>query len=419
MTRLLTSVVLAWFLAGGIAAAQDTSAPDAAPQNSVKLTRVLADLPVGTPYINVRLGTMFCGGTPIVKTWAEGRVAQQVSPYRPTFKTELEHAGYKVVTPGDDNLFDEEAGAADYEAAAVITDEHVDGCISGGSGLLSIPRGAVRGDGTMKIDWQVYSRLKKQVVAHVSTSGTSHLDHAVPGGVQELVIAAFTENARALAQNADFRTAMNAPKAFTAGFQIPGQQSRISLAGSLKAGPRKIADATGSVVTIMNDIGSGSGVLLSTDGYILTNAHVVGDDKQARVRWSDGIETLASVERVSKNRDVALIKTNPRDRAPLALKRGAVSPGQRVYAIGSPKGMNFQGTVTSGVISADRIIDGLRYIQSDTAISPGSSGGALLDESGSVIGITVSHYLNDGQPAGLNMFIPIGDAMDFLALEQK
>jgi len=172
------------------------------------------------------------------------------------------------------------------------------------------------------------------------------------------------------------------------------------------------------VVTILTGTGSGSGILVSDDGYMLTNAHVVGDDKEVRVRWSDRIETLAQVVRVAKDRDIAIIKTNARDRRPLALKRGMVNPGQRVYAIGSPNGEAFQGTVSSGVISADRIIDGLRYIQSDVSISPGSSGGALLDETGSVIGIAVSLYLNGGQPAGLNMFIPIGDAMDFLSLEQ-
>ena len=169
------------------------------------------------------------------------------------------------------------------------------------------------------------------------------------------------------------------------------------MAGSLKAGPRTIADAVGSVVTLMTGIGSGSGVLVSDDGYILTNAHVVGDERNVRVRWSDGIETLAQVVRVAKDRDVAIIKTNPRDRTPLAIKRGAVTPGQRVYAIGSPNGKDFQGTVSSGVISADRMIDGLRYIQSDTSVSPGSSGGALLDETGSVIGLTDLGVQNEGQ----------------------
>jgi len=330
----------------------------------------------------------------------------------------LEGAGYKVVTPGEDNLFDPEAASADYEAAAVITDEHIDGCFSNGGLWVKSYAGDVQGDSSMKVDWQIYSPIKKQVVAHISTIGTAHLEQAITGGVERLLGNAFASNVDALAANAEFRAAISAPKAFTAGFQMPGEQSKIPLSGSLKAGSRKIADAVGSVVTIMNDIGSGSGVLVSSDGYILTDAHVVGDNKNARVRWSDGIETLGEVVRVSKSRDVAVLKTNPRDRTPLALKRGAVTPGERVYAIGSPKGKDFQSTVSSGVISADRVFDGLRYIQSDTVVSPGSSGGPLLDETGAVIGLTDLGVQNNG-PAGLNLFTPIGDAMDFLALEQR
>ena len=149
---------------------------------------------------------------------------------------------------------------------------------------------------------------------------------------------------------------------------------------------------------------------------MVTNAHVVGDEKQVRVRWSDGIETVADVVRVAKDRDVALIKTNPRDRDPLPIKRGAVTPGARVYAIGSPLGKEFQGTVSSGIISATRVTEGMRYIQSDVSVTHGSSGGALLDENGAMIGITVSGV---ERASGLNFFIPIGDVMDFLSLEQQ
>jgi len=410
---------LAWFLAGGMACAQDAPAP-----NSVKLTRVIADMPAGTPWMTIKSSKALClGGTS--RTWVGGKQAQQVSPFAPPFKAGLEAAGYKVITPGEDNLFDEEGGVADYEAAAVITDEHVDACVIVLSGLLGsmMEKGEVRGTASMTVDWQIYSRLKKQVVAHVSTSGTSKIEHAVVGGVQQLALMAFSENVRALAQNADFRTAMNAARPFTAGFQMPGQQSHIVLTDSLKAGHRKIADATGSGVTILTGSGSGSGFLISSDGYILTDAHVVGDDKNVRVRWSDGIETLATVERVARNRDVAVLKTNARDRSPLALKRGPVTPGQRVYAIGSPAGQKFEGTVSSGIISAERTVNGLRYVQSDVMVSHGSSGGPLLDENGAVLGLTDLGISNAGptgeqEQAGLNLFTPIGDAMDFLALEQ-
>lgn len=131
---------------------------------------------------------VFCFGLPVTKTWIAGRARQGVSAYAPGFKTELEKAGYKVVTPGEDNLFDAEAASADLEAAAVITDEHIQGCVSNGA-LLSdgSNRGDIKGDSSMKIDWQIYSRIKKQIVARVSTTGKAHFDKAVPGGVQRLL----------------------------------------------------------------------------------------------------------------------------------------------------------------------------------------------------------------------------------------
>jgi S1-C subfamily serine protease len=270
----------------------------------------------------------------------------------------------------------------------------------------------------LKIDWQIYSRIRKQVVARVSTSGTSKLSKSVPGGVTRLIVEAFASNVGQLAAQSDFRTALSAPGALAKETVQPGQQSKIALLGSRKAPPRKIDEAVGSVVMLDTGTGTGSGLLVSDDGYVLTNAHVVGDSKSVRVRWSDGIEKLGDIVRIAKARDIALVKTEARDRMPLAIKRGAVTPGQRVYAIGTPKDKRFQSTVSSGIVSANRVIDGLRFIQSDTAVSPGSSGGALLDEGGSVIGVTVARYENDG-PANLNMFIPIGDAMDFLSLEQN
>jgi S1-C subfamily serine protease len=415
MIRLLMTGALAWFLAGGIAFAQDTAVLDAPAQNSVKLIRVLMALPAGTPWLSLSSG-LFCDLNSAVRNATGGRDPQNLPPYTAAFRTELERGGYKVVS-SDENLFDPEAGAADYQVAAVVTDAHVVACVSNGRMLDPGNLGDARGDGSMKIDWQVYSPIRKQVVARISTTGAVKLDKTVPGGVARLIMDSFAGNARALASSADFRAAVSAPKALTKGFVLPGQQSKIALPGSLKAPPRHIDDAVGSVVTLSTGTGTGSGILVSEDGYVLTNAHVVGDEKEIRVRWSDGLETLAQVVRVAKDRDVAIVKTDPRDRTPLAIKRGAVAPGQRVYAIGSPRGKAFQGTVSSGVISANRIIDGLRYIQSDTSVSPGSSGGALLDEAGSVIGVTVAGVQNNG-PAGLNLFIPIGDAMDFLALEQ-
>ena len=425
MTRFLRIAQISFAslaLACGTARAQ--AAPDltgaaqspVAAENSVKLAKVFMALPAGAPWLSLHIDSILCIYNPVNRSWPGGRVAEAVSPYLVPFEEEMKRAGYKAITAGEDNLFDAEAGSADYEIAAVITDAHFEGCMSHGEYFTE--SGSVRGTGSMKIDWQLYSPIKKQIVARVSTSGTAKLDKSVQGGLQRLITEAFASNVRELSANADFRAAMSAPKALTKGFVMPGKQGPIALAGSLKAGKRPVGDAVASVVTVLTGSGSGSGDLVSNDGYMVTNAHVVGDEKQVRVRWSDGIETVAEVVRVAKNRDVALIKTNPRDRDPLPIKRGAVTPGARVYAIGSPLGKEYQGTVSSGIISATRTIDGLRYIQSDVAISHGSSGGALLDENGAVIGITVS-AVEPGVASGLHFFIPIGDVMDFLSLEQQ
>jgi serine protease Do len=409
----LTAIFLMSLLACPIALAQTAPVPA---QTSVKLSQVLIDLPVGTPWLSVYVDSLCIQGHRS-ETWSHGRERQAISPYAVPFKTELERAGYKVVTPGEDNLFDPESASADYEVAAVITDEHIDGCVNDGGYFTQ--RGTVRGESTMKVNWQLYSPLRKQVVARASTSGTAKLERSVSGGLAVLITLAFADNVHSLATNSDFRAALSASKVLPAtGILLPGQQSKIALAGSLKSQKVPVADAVGSVVTLMTGLGTGSGVLVSDDGYMLTNAHVVGDDKEIRVRWSDGIETIAQIVRVAKDRDIALVKTNPRDRPPLAIKRGAVTPGQRVYAIGSPKGQTYQGSVSSGIVSATRIMEGLRYIQSDVAISHGSSGGALLNENGAVIGIAVSGF-EASDATGLNFFIPIGDAMDFLNLEQK
>ena len=91
--------------------------------------------------------------------------------------------------------------------------------------------------------------------------------------------------------------------------------------------------------------------------------------------------------------------------------------GTKVFAIGTPRKEQLMGTVTSGIISSERVLDdGLAYLQSDVSINPGNSGGPLLDEAGSVIGISVARFL-DSQ--GLNLMIPIEEALSYLELRIK
>jgi serine protease Do len=216
-----------------------------------------------------------------------------------------------------------------------------------------------------------------------------------------------------------FRTALEAAPTVAAGAVTPQTLTAISLPGALTARGRSVGDAIGSVVLISAGQAEGSGFLVSSDGLLLTDQHVVGAARYVKVRWSDGFEGLGEVVRSDRVRDVALVKTDPRGRPPIRLRRDPMQPGDTVFAIGAPLGDRFQGTVTRGVVSAYRTFEGESFIQSDVSVNPGSSGGPLLDEAGEAVGLTESRYQVAGAPTGINLFVPVGDALDFLNAHPK
>jgi serine protease Do len=160
--------------------------------------------------------------------------------------------------------------------------------------------------------------------------------------------------------------------------------------------------------------GVGSGFIVSADGYILTNAHVVDDANEVTVKLTDNREFKAKVIGVDRRTDVALVKIDARNLP--TVKIGDASKarvGQWVAAIGSPFGL--ENTVTAGIISAkSRSLPDETYvpfIQTDVAINPGNSGGPLFNMAGEVIGINSQIYSRTGGYMGLSFAVPIDVAM--------
>ena len=158
--------------------------------------------------------------------------------------------------------------------------------------------------------------------------------------------------------------------------------------------------------------GVGSGFILTSDGYVMTNAHVVEDASEVMVTLTDKREFKAKIIGSDKRTDVAVVKIEATGLP--SVKVGDVSKlrvGEWVMAIGSPFGLD--NTVTAGIVSAKQRDTGdyLPFIQTDVAINPGNSGGPLLNMRGEVVGINSQIYSRSGGFMGISFSIPIDEAI--------
>jgi hypothetical protein len=177
--------------------------------------------------------------------------------------------------------------------------------------------------------------------------------------------------------------------------------------------------ANGAVVSIImldkdgNPIAQGTGFLISEDGNIVTNYHVIENGRSAIAKLPDGAFYLVDgVVVFDKARDVAVIKAHGENFRTLTLgDSDQLEVGEEVVAIGNP--LSLESTVSNGIVSGIRFIEegGQKFLQTTAPISPGSSGGPLFNMTGQVVGITTL-YINAGE--NLNFAIPINDAKQLL-----
>jgi serine protease Do len=159
----------------------------------------------------------------------------------------------------------------------------------------------------------------------------------------------------------------------------------------------------------------GSGFIISADGYVLTNAHVIDSADEINVKLTDKREFKAKVIGADKRTDVALIKIAASNLPAVRMgDPGRLKVGEWVVAIGSPFG--FENTVTAGIVSAKgRSLpqeNFVPFIQTDVAINPGNSGGPLFNMKGEVVGVNSQIYSRTGGFMGLSFAIPIDVALD-------
>ncbi len=188
----------------------------------------------------------------------------------------------------------------------------------------------------------------------------------------------------------------------------------------VKVDPSVVTVRVGTKTLTENDRGAvmvvavvtGSGVLVHSEGFVVTAAHVVESAEMIEVHWADGFKASAKVVSLSRTEDIALLKvdsTPPKAVVATLGDSNALKPGQRLFAIGAPYGL--EHTLTAGVVSALRTNDrpGLmpkHLVQTDVPINQGNSGGPLFNEKGEVVGIASFMLSQSGGSVGLNFAVP-------------
>jgi serine protease Do len=329
------------------------------------------------------------------------------------FYQTLTESGYNVV--GDPKIVfgrKEELNKAKYLAAARIVDLKANIC-NAASLWDGRSLGVQSGEVFMEIEWSVYSNIQRAVVLNVKTTGYHKFPDDRPDGFFLIFADAFANATQNFGANPKLVALVNESQDKT--MAVNAFKGTIRLR---KVEPQKIFNTDynpllDSVVSVRAGGALGSGFVISPDGYILTNAHVVAGNDEVYVVFKAGFELVGKVVRSDKIKDVALVKVELNKAKPLSLKLDKPNVGDEVLAIGTPKDLAFEKTVTRGIVSSFRFVKDLQMdmIQSDVTIQPGNSGGPLIDKNGHVLGIST---LGTPDAIGLNFFIPISTALETL-----
>lgn len=364
-----------------------------------------------------RLGR--CGGSGPV-TWKGGRFNARDPEFADVFIEEMTDADFTVAGATSD-MFRERRERAPYAIGAKISEIRLKICRQL-AGYPTYFTNRESGEGWVTVDWEVFSRLRRKIVYRTTTKGFFKSLNAVDDGISYVVLRAFAEAAGRFATDEKLAKILSRGDPEEVKEAVPVTDAKLEIARIDRFSDpisRNMVRVRRAAVTVLSGEGHGSGFFITRAGHLLTNYHVVGDADQVRVRMAMGMELIGRVLRRHKARDVALVKIDAAGTGALPVRPDRGRIGEDVYAIGTPLDVALSTTVTKGIISAIRRMnnDKLVYLQADVDIHGGNSGGPLLDESGNLVGMTVSGISSDQTSVGLNFFIPINDALEKLRIE--
>lgn len=402
-------------------------AGDPAALQPMQLVRLQFAIPRGSEFGYLGFNPLICWPSASFGPfyWDRDRMEAAEKDWPDSFFHVLGGHGYNVV--GDpDRLFPERGEQRPvYQVAANVKQAHVEASAS--CSLLTGFMTGINAEASISVEWQVFEPLQRRVVWRGETKGHYKSKSPLPPGkVVQALAQAFADASNNLAVVRPFRDAVTVAPKRPELLAVEADTLPLPLVppGTTPFAERSDA-ARSATVLISSGDGHGSGFLISSAGHVVTNWHVVGDQRFVAVHLVSGRRVVGEVLRSASARDVALVKIEGEGYVPLAVRREPVVVAEEVFAIGAPQKRQLGWTVTRGIVSAYRQAmrnssdAELDLIQSDVPIHGGNSGGPLLDMHGNLVGIAVQTFLpTPGKMnTGLNGFIPILDGLKHLKVE--
>lgn len=381
----------------------------------VAITKVVGKLRRGQAIGQLQIG-LLCLPQNKIRWKSGGKVNLSSEELVDVFKDELEKNGWPVVGSTEDLFTGYDVSGAEILIAAKIKDIDSTVCLKmAGFGNYSDGTGSMR----IKVIWQIYNPSRKEIIGEIETSGSSIIEEMTPETTYELLNNSFAMSVNNLLASDKFIKMTDRIDQLV---EVETDKDKYVLKNNINrfSSLKETLNFTQkSTVSIRTASGMGSGFAVGDGGYVLTNAHVVGDAQSVTLITSSGIQVPGKVLITNKGRDISLIKVDTIRLPSLHISGDVPTLGEKLYAIGSPLDEKLAGTVTSGIFSSKRIFDGYEWIQSDVAVNPGNSGGPLINKKGSVVGITTAGMSPNGSQVGLNLFIPISDGLNFVGVNLK
>lgn len=256
---------------------------------------------------------------------------------------------------------------------------------------------------TMTIDWQLKDYMSRETVAKYSTTETSDFIPLGDDYIKDGIVNCLEKSMFQLLELPDFQLKMKTVD----NKEVEKKWDLITIKNKGK-NPTDLPSFVKASLIIKLKEGHGSGIVISEDGYALSNYHVVGNNDSVEVIFSDGKSTNAKVIRSNPKYDLALIKISGKSFAPPLVDVNITNEiATEVVAIGTPTDIELGQTITKGIISGFRKNDDHNLIQTDAKVSPGNSGGALINVSnGQLVGVVNAKIIGFGIE-GIAFAIPV------------